>query len=65
MAKSICPKCGNHKFEAIDYEPVNLLRRIQLIQCASCGVVISALDPWCHSDTLSDIAKKLGINVKR
>lgn len=65
MAKSICQKCGNHKFEAVDYEPANLLRKIQFIQCASCGVVISALDPWCHFDTLSGIAEKLNVSIKR
>ena len=65
MAKPTCPKCGNHKLEVTDHEPANLIRRIQFVQCASCGVVVGVLDPWCHDDILSGIAKKLDVVIKR
>ncbi len=63
MAQSICPKCGNHKFEIAENEPIGSRYKIQLLQCAACGAIISALDSWRFSDLFFAIAKKLGIDT--
>ncbi len=42
MAVSTCGKCGGHDFELSKAAPDAAFR---LVQCASCGVPIGAIDP--------------------
>jgi uncharacterized Zn finger protein len=44
MAVPACAKCGQHSFERGFITPVGDQRAIPVLQCASCGTVIAALD---------------------
>ena len=44
MAISACAKCGGHAFERATLTPVGEQNKISIIQCASCGTPIGALD---------------------
>ena len=45
MATSTCAKCGGHSFERALLTPIGEDRKLAIVQCATCGTVIGALDP--------------------
>ena len=45
MAVSTCNKCGAHSFELARFTPIGESRKLTLVQCSACGVVVGALDP--------------------
>jgi len=56
MAASTCAKCGGHSFERALLTPIGEDRKLVIVQCANCGMVIGALDP--ASSTLIDGLQK-------
>jgi hypothetical protein len=45
MAISTCGKCGGHGFELALFTPIGESRKLTLVQCATCGTAVGALDP--------------------
>ena len=45
MAISTCGKCGEHGFELVLFTPIGEGRKLTLVQCATCGTAVGALDP--------------------
>jgi hypothetical protein len=45
MAISTCGKCGGHGFEPALFTPIGESRKLTLVQCATCGTAVGALDP--------------------
>jgi hypothetical protein len=45
MAISTCGKCGGHGFELALFTPIGESRKLTLVQCATCGAAVGALDP--------------------
>ena len=45
MAVSTCGKCGGHSFELSLFTPLGEGRKLTLVQCSTCGVVVGTLDP--------------------
>jgi hypothetical protein len=45
MAISSCGKCGGHSFELALFTPIGESRKLTLVQCATCGTAVGALDP--------------------
>jgi hypothetical protein len=44
MATSTCPKCDGHTFERGLITPLNELRAVPVLQCASCGTVVGTME---------------------
>jgi len=63
--KSKCIKCEAGEFELVEYKPINSKSKIILLQCASCGAAIGALDQYNVGLFVSQIAKKLGISPNK
>lgn len=61
--KSKCMRCESDKFELAEHIPVNSKTKVMLIQCASCGTVVGALDQYDIGFFVKEIAKKLGITT--
>ena len=49
MATSTCAKCGGHSFERAFLTPIGEDRELAIVQCATCGTVIGALDPTSNT----------------
>ena len=45
MAVSTCAKCAAHNFELTLFTPIGESRKLTLVQCATCGAPVGALDP--------------------
>jgi hypothetical protein len=45
MPVSTCIKCNGHRFELALLTPIGDSRKLTLVQCASCGTPVGALDP--------------------
>ena len=45
MVISTCGKCGGHSFELALFTPIGESRKLTLVQCATCGTAVGALDP--------------------
>ena len=45
MAISTCGKCEGHSFELALFTPIGESRKLTLVQCATCGTAVGALDP--------------------
>jgi hypothetical protein len=45
MAISTCGKCGEHGFELALFTPIGESRKLTLVQCATCGTAVGAIDP--------------------
>ena len=45
MAQSTCGKCGGHDFELSAATLPGGAATFRLVQCASCGVPVGAIDP--------------------
>jgi hypothetical protein len=45
MAISTCGKCGGYSFELTLFTPIGESRKLTLVQCATCGAAVGALDP--------------------
>lgn len=45
MTISTCIKCNAHGFELALFTPIGDSRKLTLVQCASCGTPVGALDP--------------------
>ncbi len=45
MAISTCGKCAGHGFELALFTPIGESRKLTLVQCATCGTAVGALDP--------------------
>jgi hypothetical protein len=45
MAISTCGKCGGHSFELALFTPIGESKKLNLVQCSACGVVVGVLDP--------------------
>jgi hypothetical protein len=45
MAISTCSKCEGHSFELALFTPIGESRKLTLVQCATCGTAVGALDP--------------------
>jgi uncharacterized Zn finger protein len=58
MAKSKCPSCEYHEFEAV---PVTTKtgQKFCLIQCVACGTVVGALDDVKITNVIKNAEKKL------
>lgn len=62
--KSKCAECKGEKYELAECKPINSKHKILLIQCATCGTVVGALDQYDIGFFVSQIAAKLGIPTK-
>lgn len=58
MARSKCPSCEYHEFEAV---PVTTKtgQEFCLIQCVACGTVVGALDSVKITNVIKNAEKKL------
>lgn len=58
MARSKCPSCEYHEFEAV---PVTTKtgQKFCLIQCVACGTVVGALDEVKITNVIKNAEKKL------
>ncbi len=58
MARSKCPTCEYHEFEAV---PVTTKtgQKFCLIQCVACGTVVGALDEVKITNVIKNAEKKL------
>ena len=45
MATSTCAKCEGHTFEVVSFMPLGTNYKLQMVQCAGCGLPVTALDP--------------------
>jgi hypothetical protein len=45
MAISACGRCGGHGFELALFTPMGDSRKLTMVQCATCGMAVGALDP--------------------
>ena len=57
MARSKCPSCEYHEFEAVRVTNPNG-QKFCLIQCVSCGTVVGALDEVKITNVIKDAEKK-------
>jgi hypothetical protein len=44
MAVSTCIKCDGHSFELARFTPLGESHKLTMVQCASCGTPVGALD---------------------
>jgi len=58
MAKSKCPSCEHHEFEAVRVTTKNG-QKFCLIQCVSCGTVVGALDDVKITNVIKNADKRL------
>ncbi len=58
MAKSKCPSCEYHEFEAV---PVNTKtgQKFCLVQCVACGTVVGAVDDVKVTNVVKNAERKL------
>lgn len=63
--KSKCAECKGEKFELAECKPINSKNKVLLIQCASCGTAVGAVDQYDVGFFVSKIAEKLGISIKK
>ena len=58
MARSKCPSCEYHEFEAV-HTTTKTGQKFCLIQCVACGTVIGALDDVKITSVIKSAEKKL------
>lgn len=68
MARSKCPSCEYHEFEAVQVTTKNG-QKFCLIQCVACGTVVGALDEVKITNVIKIAERKLskfleGLNRK-
>lgn len=63
--KSKCVECKGEKFELAENKPINSKNKILLVQCATCGTVVGAMDQYDIGYFVSKIAAKMGITLKK
>ena len=49
MAVSTCIKCDGHSFELALFTPLGESHKLTMVQCASCGTPVGALDTASHA----------------
>lgn len=63
MATSKCGKCEATRFEVVTYGPSSSNFKINLVQCASCGAVVGALEYYNVGVLVKKLAEKLGFDI--
>jgi uncharacterized Zn finger protein len=58
MARSKCPTCEYHEFEAVQVT-TKTGQKFCLIQCVACGTVVGALDEVKITNVIKNAEKKL------
>ena len=58
MARSKCPTCEYHEFEAVQVT-TKTGQKFCLIQCVACGTVVGALDEVKITNVIRNAEKKL------
>ncbi len=58
MARSKCPACEHHEFEAV-HATTPKGQKFCLIQCVNCGTVVGALDDVKITNVIKNAEKKL------
>jgi uncharacterized Zn finger protein len=58
MARSKCPACEYHEFEAV-HITTKTGQKFCLIQCVACGTVVGALDDVKITNVIKNAEKKL------
>lgn len=58
MARSKCPSCECHEFEAV-HVTTKTGQKFCLIQCLACGTVVGALDEVKITSVIKNAEKKL------
>lgn len=58
MARSKCPTCEYHEFEALQVT-TKTGQKFCLIQCVACGTVVGALDEVKITNVIKNAEKKL------
>jgi uncharacterized Zn finger protein len=58
MARSKCPTCEYHEFEAV-HITTKTGQKFCLIQCVACGTVVGALDDVKITNVIKNAEKKL------
>ncbi|MDH8700852.1 putative Zn finger protein [Dysgonomonadaceae bacterium PH5-43] len=56
MAKSSCPKCGNHSFEVVFNSPKGSNFQLWFVQCDSCGCVVGTHEKILITSMIQDLA---------
>ena len=65
MAKSTCVKCGNSSFELRPASIRGVEDKLLFIQCDACGGVINTVEKSNITGFLLQIAKHMGLTLKR
>jgi hypothetical protein len=63
MAKSRCIKCDNSSFEIVENTPHRSVFKLMFVQCTSCGGVVGVLDFYNIGERLTELARKLGVDL--
>ena len=59
MANPICPKCEKTAFETNTIKPAKTKAAILVLNCASCGAVVGAMEPTILAAHITELHNKL------
>jgi predicted metal-binding protein len=59
MAVTTCAGCGGRYFEMVTAEPANSRVKINMVQCAACGIAVSTMEYYDAGSLLKEQEAKL------